>query len=296
MAAQLPPAASGQAPPAPQAPPATAPPAPQTEAELARQIEQIIGQGDAERAFWGIEIFSPSRGRTLYSLNSNRYFLPASTTKLFTTAAALALVGPGYQFHTRVGSRSRISRSGRLLGHLFLVGGGDPDLGGCELPYRPEKEEETCAPANVLDRLAEEVAERGVHEVAGDLIVDQSFFAPEPYPPDWSVGDLVWAYGAPVRALSLADNVLSVRVEPGEQVNDRARLTWEPFTRFYQVENQVWTGPPGSETLLWVRRDPGSRVLEISGFIALEHRPRTLKVAVEEPSEFIGEMKRSVRR
>lgn len=261
-----------------------------TEAELAHRIEDLIGRAEADKAFWGIEVFSPTRGRVIYSRNAQRYFIPASITKLFTTAAALSLLGPDYQFITMVGARARIDREGRLLGHLYLVGGGDPDLGGCALPYRPENEKRECDPTTVLDKLAAQVAEKGVHTVAGDLVIDQRFFAPEPYPPGWAVGDLVWSYGAPVRALSLADNVLTLRVEPGDRVGDLARVDWNPFTHFYQIQNRVWTAPPGKETLLWVRRDPGSRELEISGAIALDHKGRTVRVAIEQPSQFIAEL------
>ncbi|MFQ5664086.1 MAG: D-alanyl-D-alanine carboxypeptidase/D-alanyl-D-alanine-endopeptidase [Terriglobia bacterium] len=260
------------------------------EAELGRRIEEIIGQGEAEKAFWGIEIYSPARGRTLYARNPHRYFQPASITKLFTTAAALALLGPDYRLRTVVGTRGRIDRTGRLLGHLYLVGGGDPDLAGCALPYTPEEEERPCEATAILDRLAEEVAGKGIQTVTGKLVVDQTFFAPEPYAPGWVLGDLVWSYGAPVRALSLADNAVRVRVEPGERPRDPGRLTLQPFTRFYQIENRVLTAPPGGETLLYVRRDPGSRVLEISGSIALNHKGRTIKIAIEEPSEFVGEL------
>lgn len=268
-------------------PPALAEP---PEASLAKKIEAIINRGDAAKAFWGIEVYAPARGRTLYSLNAHRYFLPASVTKLFTTAAALDLLGPDYRFATIVGARTRIDHSGRLLGNLYLVGGGDPDLAGCALPYTPEKKDQACDPTPVLDELAAQVADKGVRVVTGDLVVDQTFFSAEPYAPGWAVGDLLWGYGAPVRALSLADNVLTLTVEPGDLAGDRARLAWEPFTRFYQVENLTWTAPAGADTQLYVRRDPGSRVLEVSGSIALGEKPRRLRVAVEEPSHFAGEL------
>ncbi|MEE9234999.1 MAG: D-alanyl-D-alanine carboxypeptidase, partial [Candidatus Acidoferrales bacterium] len=116
------------------------------EAELGRRIEEIIQRGGADKGFWGIEVFSPARGRVIYSRNADRYFSPASVTKLFPTAAALELEGPDYRFRTLVGARARIDRLGRLLGHLYFVGGGDPDLGGCALPYSPEEEEEDCDP------------------------------------------------------------------------------------------------------------------------------------------------------
>lgn len=262
-------------------------------ARLASQIDTLLAEPGPDKAFWGIEVYSPARARTLYSRNAERYFVPASVTKLFTTAAALDLIGPDYQFRTVVGTRARIDRAGRLLGDLYLVGGGDPDLGDCALPYTPEKEEgeeRDCDPTAALDQLAAQVAQKNIRVVLGDLVIDQSFFAPEPYPPDWTVGDLLWSYGAPVRALSLADNTVSLSVEPGEQVNDPAHITGKPSTRFYRVENRVRTLPPDSETLLYVRREPGSRVLALSGTIALNHKGRKIKVAVEDPSEFVGEL------
>ncbi|MGH9787497.1 MAG: D-alanyl-D-alanine carboxypeptidase/D-alanyl-D-alanine endopeptidase [Candidatus Acidiferrales bacterium] len=265
------------------------------EAELARRINEIVSQPEAARGFWGIEVYAPQRGRSLYSLNADRYFTPASVTKLFTTAAALDLLGPDYRFRTVVGTRGRIDREGYLHGSLFFVGAGDPDLAGCSLPYDParNRDEQPCDVTAVLDRLAAQVAERGVRAVSGDLVVDQTLFAPEPYGNAWAVGDLAWGYGAPVRALSLGDNVLTLRVEPaaaGERPDERGRITWEPATRFYTIENRTWTAAPGAETLLYVRRDPGNRTLEVSGSIAGDHKGRTLRVALEEPSEIIAEL------
>ncbi len=61
-------------------------------ARLARQIEKVIARAGADKAFWGLAVYSPSRGQTLYALNAHRYFSPASVAKLFTTAAALDLI------------------------------------------------------------------------------------------------------------------------------------------------------------------------------------------------------------
>lgn len=290
LAAQMPPPSPGQAPPALPAAPTLG------EAELALRLEAIIRQPNADRALWGLEIYSLARGRTLYALNPDRYFTPASVTKLFTTAAALALLRPDYRFHTLAGGRARIDSHGRLTGHLYLVGGGDPDLSGCDLPYvvEPPKPAETnkpkCDPAAVLDDLAAQVADKGVKAVAGDLVIDQWHFAPEPYPTDWTLGDIVWSYGAPVRALSLVDNTLTLQVAPGDVVGARAVVTRQPFTRFYDLQNATWTSPPGTPTQLYVRRDPGSRVVELRGAIALDDKRETLHLAIEEPSEFVGEL------
>src|SRR5581483_8137367 len=102
---------------------------------LKKQIETILEQPDLARGFWGIEVASATSGKVLYSLNANKLFTPASNTKLFTTAAALALIGPNYKFRTTVETNGSLDKYGRLTGDVSLVGRGDPTLSGRELPY-----------------------------------------------------------------------------------------------------------------------------------------------------------------
>src|SRR6266550_8368362 len=69
---------------------------------LQERIASVLGAPDLARGFWGVEVTSLSSGQTLYTLNPDKLFTPASNTKLFTTAAALALIGPDYKFRTTV--------------------------------------------------------------------------------------------------------------------------------------------------------------------------------------------------
>jgi D-alanyl-D-alanine carboxypeptidase/D-alanyl-D-alanine-endopeptidase (penicillin-binding protein 4) len=276
------------------------------EKRLARRIDEIITRGNARKALWGIEVYSLDRNRIIYSHNSERYFTPASVTKLFTIAAALDLLGEDHRFRTTVEARGKLDDDGRLLGDIRLVGRGDPDLAGCTLPYVPppppgerppqkeedaeeDEEEESCPFEQNLDKLAAQVAARGVRQVTGNLVVDTSYFSPEPYGEGWEYEDLVWSYGASVRALSFADNVITLKVEPGDRVGAKGKVSWEPFTRQFEVRNGTWTIPAGLRTQLYVRRDPGKRELDVLGPIALGRRPRYLAVALEEPAEAAGE-------
>jgi len=88
----------------------------------------VLSAPDLARGFWGIEVTSLSAGKTMYALNPDKLFTPASNTKLFTTAAALALIGPDYKFRTTVETAGTLDRYGRLNGDLLLVGRGDPNL------------------------------------------------------------------------------------------------------------------------------------------------------------------------
>src|SRR5579864_9471591 len=94
---------------------------------LKKQVETILSQPDLARGFWGIEITSLDSGKVLYSNNPDKLFTPASNTKLFTTAAALALIGPDYKFRTTLETNGSLDKYGRLTGDLVLVGRGDPN-------------------------------------------------------------------------------------------------------------------------------------------------------------------------
>jgi D-alanyl-D-alanine carboxypeptidase/D-alanyl-D-alanine-endopeptidase (penicillin-binding protein 4) len=122
---------------------------------LQEQIDLILAQPEVSRGFWGIEIVSLPKGKVLYARNEHKLFTPASNTKLFTTATALALIGPDYRFRTTVESTGSLDKYGRLDGDLILVGRGDPNLSGRILPYNLHTERDS-QPIKVLSDLADD--------------------------------------------------------------------------------------------------------------------------------------------
>jgi D-alanyl-D-alanine carboxypeptidase/D-alanyl-D-alanine-endopeptidase (penicillin-binding protein 4) len=252
---------------------------------LPDRIATVLSASDLEQGFWGIEVVSLSTGKTLYQQNADKLFTPASNTKLFTTAAALALIGPDYRFHTTVETVATLDRYGRLNGDLVLVGHGDPNLSGRELPY-DQKTQRSDDPIQALESLADAVVQKGVKFIDGDIVADDSYFAFERYGEGWSQDDLMWGEGAPVSALTVNDNVVFVNIQPADHPGEKAFVSVKPFTEYYRIDNRIITTPAGTARKFSVNREPGSMLLTLWGTMPVDDPGTNEGLAIEDPAEF----------
>ena len=224
-----------------------------TPGSLEDQINGILSVPAAKDAFWGIEIRDLKADKLLYALNADHFFVPASNTKLFTTALALSRLGPDFQFHTQV------IQSGR---DLVLVGAGDPNLSGRTLPYQPKLPDP--APLAAINQLADEIVARGIRHIQGDIIGDDTAFVYEPYPPGWGLTDTYDDDGPPVSAICVDDNVAQLQIVPALADGALVETTWQlPFDLF-RVDNALLTDSEGLRELRY-QRLPGSRELRLWG-------------------------------
>jgi D-alanyl-D-alanine carboxypeptidase/D-alanyl-D-alanine-endopeptidase (penicillin-binding protein 4) len=258
---------------------------------LGVQITALVAEPAVVRAHWGVYV-TELDGTPIFGLNEGQFFQPASTAKLFTTAAALALMGGDRRFETNVWAEGTLS-DGTLRGDLRLVGGGDPDFGTADIPYvEPSERPKGAAGAPLatikdIEELADKVYAAGVRVVKGDVVGFDTQFAWEPYPPDWSLDDLVYGYGAPVSALSIHDNEIEVKVLPGDG-KAKPALKIEPDFPYYEIENKVF-GPgyaagQSCDARLVYRREQGTKHLLVFGDIAGGQCSQN--VAIGDPAEY----------
>ncbi len=247
-----------------------------SDSELGRTIDGLLAGPGVARAHWGIDVVGLD-GTPIYSMNEGQYFQPASNAKLFTTAAALALLGANKTFETRVLVEGVLNGSA-LAGDVVLVGGGDANLSGRTLPYVPPALRPKPVagappvpevdPLRYLAEMADQVAATGLKVVNGDVVGDDTLFPWEPYPSDWSIDDTVWGYGAPVSALTINDNQLTVTVTPGAAAGMPATVTVDPAVAYYVVDaSGLVTGAAKSGDHVQMERALGSKVLRINGWI-----------------------------
>jgi len=252
-------------------------------AKFAARADALLGTGPTGKGEWGLLIADAGTGETLYQLNADRYFVPASNMKLFTTALALTKLGPDYRFHTTLETSGTIA-NGVLTGNVALIGRGDPNLSSRKFPYNL-KEEFDGAPEKVLGELADGLVAKGVKEVSGDVLGDDSYFPRERYPSGWEIDDMVWEYGAAISSIVVDDNTVTLTLTPGDQPGSPVQTSMSPATPDFLVENDVVTSAPDLKSDLTLTREPGAALVVIKGTMPAKSAPRKLVLAVEEPAQ-----------
>lgn len=260
--------------------------------DLKSKIDAVIARSkEMASAFVGIRVVSLTDGRVLYERNHDRLFAPASNAKLFTSALALTTLGSRYRFMTTVIAERPLDSAGRLAGDLVFVGGGDPSLSPRHYPYekaheQPSQYVDTIFP---IEELADQIVARGLKIVEGDVVGDDRRYLWEPYPDGWSENDPLWEYGAPVSALIVNDNALTLWIRPGEQAGDLARVLTSPSMSLFTIDNRVNTIEKG-ERKIHVRRSAGSHELQVWGEIPGSDRGAAESLAVDDPAVFAAAM------
>jgi D-alanyl-D-alanine carboxypeptidase/D-alanyl-D-alanine-endopeptidase (penicillin-binding protein 4) len=240
---------------------------------MTRRLEAVLTRYAPARSHVGVSVVSLADGAVVYERQADKLFLPASVQKLLTSAAALSLLGSQKRFNTRVMAEGLVE-NGRLRGHLYLKGEGDPTL-----------------EAEDLEALAGKIASAGIREIAGDLVTDATTFQPTGRVPEgWAWDDLAWSYGAPPSALSLHRNSVDVVVAPGAQSGDPVRLAVTPQTAYVQLKSQATTHATGTPSTLQVAGGAanGAESWVLTGHVPAGSAQETLSRSVADPARFAG--------
>jgi serine-type D-Ala-D-Ala carboxypeptidase/endopeptidase (penicillin-binding protein 4) len=256
-------------------------------ARFRARVDSVLAEAYAQKAFWGALIVDSDSGETLYDLNADRFFTPASNAKIVTSALALSMLGPDFHFHTTLETSGQLGSDGRLAGDLFLVGRGDPDLSNRKFPYAGKVEREGPSEAALTEMVQSAVA-KGLKEVDGDIVADDSYFPYDPYPAGWNVGDLYFTFGAPVSALAFNDDSFSVEVSPADREGDPAKLMVEPEAASNDFGHELSTGPSSGKPNFSVVRQPGQEFILLRGSIPAGHAPIKLDFAMIDPAAVVA--------
>lgn len=227
-----------------------------------RDIRTVMESPRYQYARWGLCVLDLASEKTVYAVNADTMFGPASVTKLFTAAAALGTLGREYTFQTVLYRQGTVDRSGALRGNLILVTAGDFYLSN-------------------LRSLAQQVKASGIRAVTGDIVVDDRLF--KPY--------RVYSVSRPGRLLytlspaMIRDNQVEITIRP-TRVHANAAVTAQPSGSWLRIVSRVRTVGKGEAEKIDVVSDASGQIA-VNGQIP-EHSPAvTRRAAVTEPASLL---------
>ena len=206
---------------------------------------------------YGVWVARVGEQTPVVAVNADRPLVLASTTKLFTSAAALDRLGEDYKFRTRLYRDVEVAPDGTLPGRLVVVGGGDPAISG--RLYDDD-------PLAVFRPWAESLARQGIRTIRDGLLLDTTFFDDVRLHPSWPEEQEDHWYQAPTSALSYNENVVLVRASGALRPGRPAILGFHPAGPYLlSLISHVQT--TASRTWIGVRRNAGSRTVVAAGSV-----------------------------
>lgn len=236
--------------------------------DLPEAIEKIISRPQFKRSRWGIEIRTLDSGDSLYSLNGDKFFTPASSAKLLTTAAALSELGAEHRISTPIYSVGNPPN----LTSLRIKGQGDPTISTQE-----------------LKNLVFQLQRQGIKRIE-KLIVEDSYFAPPVINPTWEWIDVHSYFATAVNSTILNQNTVTLTLLP-QQLGEPVKFRWSDAiaARQWQVINKAITGESDLPYNVEIDGDLGKPVLYIRGELAQNEPPDIWDLAIVDPAHYFLE-------
>ena len=242
---------------------------------LEQRVSSLANHALAVNSTASIEVREVLTGALVASRNASTPVTPASNMKLFTTVAALDLLGPEFEYRTTLSYRGQLDSGGTLHGDLRVTGRGDPTIGG--------RFHDGNSVA-IFEQWAEELKRAGIASIDGGIVFEHGYFDAEYVHPTWPVNQLMNWYEAPVGSLTLQEGCVAVRVRPGK-MGGRPGVTLEPPSSYFRVENTAVTR---SKHGLLVTRRRGSNTIVVDGNVGRNSGQTEVFVTVVDPVRYFA--------
>jgi D-alanyl-D-alanine carboxypeptidase/D-alanyl-D-alanine-endopeptidase (penicillin-binding protein 4) len=185
-------------------------------------------------------------GNKIFALNEQYGLAPASTQKIFTSIAALSLLGKNFRYSTEIGYTGNIS-DGVLDGNLMIKGYGDPTFGSWR--YAQTK------PDSILNFIIHAIQNAGIQKIKGNVILDDAAFEYNATPGGYIWEDMGNYYGSGSWAINWRENQYDLYLKPGKNIGDSTNIIrTEPELKVDSYKNFITTAEAnsGDNTILYL--------------------------------------------
>jgi D-alanyl-D-alanine carboxypeptidase/D-alanyl-D-alanine-endopeptidase (penicillin-binding protein 4) len=249
-----------------QTPPSTAPTAGRAP-EIEAAVRALVHDRSLKDAQIGVIVMDAENGNVLAQSGEHAVLNPASNAKLYTAAAALAMLKSTHRYQTTLSGTVK----GNGVSGLVLRGHGDPSLRSRD-----------------LWQMMAELKARGIRHVDGDIFVDQKFFDEQTTPPAFEQQPNEWAaFRAPVSAVALNGNTVTLTIRP--TTAGQPAISWFDPPGFVDVDGSVKTGEDGADTVVLDLSPNGKRMsAKLSGTVGADAKLVRYTRRVDDPRLLAG--------
>ncbi len=252
----------------------------QPEGLLGEDVSDIVNDPCFESANLSFLIRDLESGTDYLEYRSSAALPPASTLKVWTTAAALDQLGADFQFRTRVLTEGTLEGD-TLTGDLIIKGQGDPSLGSAHID---DESFET-----VVDEIVSMLKDRGVTYIEGGVVADASYIPLDQLPRSWPYQDMGNYYGSYYGGLNIHDNLYYLRFrQEAQQGVPVAVADVEPGVPGLELECLVKAGPVGSGDQAYIMGAPLQSNRLVIGTIPPGSGTFSIKGSLPDPALFLA--------
>ncbi|MFA6400254.1 MAG: D-alanyl-D-alanine carboxypeptidase/D-alanyl-D-alanine-endopeptidase [Salinivirgaceae bacterium] len=242
-----------------------------------RLIDEITVYQGFDNAFFAFYAIDLNSGEVIAAKNSSKALKPGSTLKLVSTATALELLGPDFQFSTQLEYSGFIDTTARVLhGNIYIRGGGDPTLGSIYF--------DSTQQYSFLSDWIHAIKGLGIDSIAGCIVGDASVYSNDMLPSTWTWSNMGNYYGASACGLSIFDNYYSIHFRTLAHKGDTAEILGvNPAIPGLFFENEVF-----ADTILYdnvtIFGAPFSNFRSIRGSLPLSQSDFIVKGSMPDPA------------
>jgi len=242
---------------------------------LQSHLEKIVADSKIPVGELGL-VVANAEGQILFKLNSDKYFIPASLTKIVTGAAVLEKMPIGHQFVTELRGTVSPNDSAEYKGSIYLRGGGDAGFVSESMWF-----------------LVNEFVRTGIKKISGDIIVDDSRFDKVRFDPSRDQSRVDRAYDSPIGAMTFNWSAVNIFVRPAVKQGQSAKVFVDPETRYIEIVNKAKTVAAGKRTKITVENkglsgDKKREVVHVSGEIAVGANEFVSYKSIQQPDIWAG--------
>ena len=254
-----------------------------TQSQLSSSLVDFCDDPAFSHAGISITVMDLKTGETIAAHQPELALIPASALKVLTTATALAVLGPEYQFKTELLYTGHVDEQGTLQGDVIVRGQGDPTLGSDQMPGAESLE-------RTLEKFRMALQRAGIRKISGRIIADASYFDTAVNSPSWAWNDLGNYYAGGAWGLNIHENLYYLRFRQKQELESTPQITEvSPPIAGLEFRNELKSAPRGTGDNAYIFGSPYTFLRYVRGTIPIGNGLFTIKGSIPNPPLFVAQ-------